>query len=74
MVQTKKLTKSCGTVGLSPSIMNLEQLIFTWKERQLVLALLGSKYIIKYLKYFMLNGKHFTLAAIKIIKYFCACY
>ena len=58
MVQTKKLTKSCGRVGLSPSIMNLEQLIFTWKERQLVLALLGSKYIIKYLKYFMLNGKH----------------
>ena len=31
----------------SPSIMNLEQLIFTWKGRQLVLALLSSiNYII----------------------------
>ena len=30
---------------LKPIVMNLEQLIFTWKERQLVLALLTSSFL-----------------------------
>ena len=41
MFQKKKLTRSCGTL-LKSSIMKLEQLIFTWKGRQLVLARFAS--------------------------------
>ena len=42
MLQTKKNKKSNVAPLLQASIMNLEQLIFTWKWRCLVLALFAS--------------------------------
>ena len=41
MLQTKKLVKAFYRSS-SPSVMNLEELIFSWKGRQLVLALFAS--------------------------------
>ena len=43
MLPKKKLKRSRGTVVEVYLIMNLDQLIFTWKGRHLVLALFASK-------------------------------
>ena len=42
MLQTNKLKRSRGTVAEELSILNVEQLIFTWKSEHLVLALFAS--------------------------------
>ena len=44
MLQTKELKKSCGTVVEVLFIMNLKQLIFTWRGWDLVLSLFVSIY------------------------------
>ena len=42
MLHTNNLKRSRGTVVVEVSIMNLEELMFTWKGRHLVLALFAS--------------------------------
>ena len=47
VLQPKKLTKSCGTV-VEVHHDELEQLIFAWQGRQLVLALFVSRFYIRW--------------------------
>ena len=42
MLHKNNLKRSRGTVVVEVSIMNLEELMFTWKGRHLVLALFAS--------------------------------
>ena len=61
MLLVKKLTKSCDIVIETHSIMNLEQLIITWKGQQLVLTLFASNskilFLIMIQVYFQNNGQ-----------------
>ena len=61
MLLAKKLTKSCDIVIETHSIMNLEQLIITWKGQQLVLTLFASNskilFLIMIQVYFQNNGQ-----------------
>ena len=54
MLQTKKLKKECGTT-VKVHLLNLEQLIFTWTGRHLVLALFTSYIIFKNLQKLLKN-------------------
>ena len=61
MLLAKKLTKSCGIVVEIHCIMNLEQLIVTWKWRQLVLTPFAGNskilFLITIQEYFQNNGQ-----------------
>ena len=61
MLLAKKLAKSCGIVVEIHCIMNLEQLIVTWKWRQLVLTPFAGNskilFLITIQEYFQNNGQ-----------------